>query len=718
MEAPTTPILPRSRPLWVKIMVSLLVLFALFALLLAFFPWDVLRAPLNRYVSDKTGRHFEITRRLDVKLGRTTRVIADGLVFANPSWAQDPHLVKAEGGEIHVELWPLLQRRIELPMIVLRKPELGLQVEQDGRRTWALGRDAADPANIPTIGALVVDEGTAHFVATHHGADIRTEFSIDRALAGDEAQMPLSFKANGTWQKEKFTASGRTGNVLYLSESTRRPFPLRVEAVAGATVLKANGSVINLATLEGVEAKVDIHGANLGDLYKLLGVVLPETPRYALSGQVTKQGAVWRVRTLQGKLGNTDLAGEMAFDRSQKLPLLTGKVTSKSLDFDDLAPLVGLPERPRSAAAVPQVKLAAGIAPPAKQAKRVVRVAAGKVLPTAQLDTARLRAMNADVTYSAARITNAHQLPLDSMSVRVKLNEGVMLLDSMRLGVASGTVQGSIRIDGKATQAIAEANLDARQLELGKLFPGLKITKGSFGKIHGDIDLKGRGNSIAQMLGSSSGNVVMLMGRGEISNLLLEVAGLDGAEILKFLWGGDENVVLRCGAVGFDVKSGLMSSRALVLDTEDTIIYGEGAVSLTNETLDFTLRPYPKDMSILSLRSPLKVSGTFLAPKTNVDKGALAGRAGVALALGAINPLLALAATVETGPGKDANCSSILREAASPNSSAKVGALAKAAAQAQSESAMGEPARQPSFFERLFGSPAAPAAPAASRPTR
>ena len=69
------------------------------------------------------------------------------------------------------------------------------------------------------------------------------------------------------------------------------------------------------------------------------------------------------------------------------------------------------------------------------------------------------------------------------------------------------------------------------------------------------------------MLGSSSGAVAMLMGRGQISNLLLEIAGLDGAEIIKFLMSGDQNVQLRCAAAAFDVKNGLMSSRALVLDT-------------------------------------------------------------------------------------------------------------------------------------------------------
>jgi hypothetical protein len=44
---------------------------------------------------------------------------------------------------------------------------LGLQIESDGRRTWALGRDSSDPKYTPDIGALVVDKGSAlHFRAT------------------------------------------------------------------------------------------------------------------------------------------------------------------------------------------------------------------------------------------------------------------------------------------------------------------------------------------------------------------------------------------------------------------------------------------------------------------------------------------------------------------------------------------------------------------------
>ena len=71
----------RSR-LWFKVLAGIALFLLALVLLVAFFPWDLLRGPINRYVSEKTGRHFEITRHLDVKVGRTTRVIMDGVEFA------------------------------------------------------------------------------------------------------------------------------------------------------------------------------------------------------------------------------------------------------------------------------------------------------------------------------------------------------------------------------------------------------------------------------------------------------------------------------------------------------------------------------------------------------------------------------------------------------------------------------------------------------------
>ena len=120
----------------------------------------------------------------------------------------------------------------------------------------------------------------------------------------------------------------------------------------------------------------------------------------------------------------------------------------------------------------------------------------------------------------------------------------------------------------------------------------------------------------------------------------------------------------------------MTASKVILLDTSDTVINGFGQINLANETLNMVLKPEPKDKSILSLRSPIKIGGTFAAPTAGPDKAAPAGRAGLAIALAVINPLLTVLATIETGPGKDADCSAALGVAANPKAKAQA-AVAK-----------------------------------------
>lgn len=651
--------------------VALGVLFVAVVLIVFFFPWDMLRKPVNRYVSDQLGRRFEITRRLDVKLGLISTVQLEGVELANPEWAKEPYLLKAEAARFDIKLWPLLTGKIELPMVALTEPQIGLQLDPDGRRTWALSRNTADQSAVPLIGALLVDKGTLSYRASGQGADINVMFAL-AAEAGapgkagatitTNASLPLTYKATGTWKGEPLTAEGRTGGVLQLSKNIEESFPFEVNALAGKTRLKAQGTVTNLTELGALEATFDLQGQNLESLYRIVGVVLPSTPPYKLRGKLTHKGSVWSAEQIQGVLGSSDLNGALSFDTTQKTPRLTGKVQSKVLDFADLAPVIGLtPSAMPSAKAIARKPLrrapSSAVAPVSDRLGR-------KVLPTATLDLTKLNAMNADVFYSAADIRHIQALPLDKGSVHVKLESGVLALTPISLGIAGGTMAGSIRIDSAVVPAAFSTQLDIRGMQFNKLFPTVDLTKNSLGKFSGQVDLKGRGNSAAQMLASATGNAAMLMGSGEISNILMEFLGLDGGEVIKFFLRGDRNVMLRCAAAAFDVKSGLMTSRAILLDTSDTVINGEGKVNLADETIDIVLNPKPKDMSILSLRSPLRIGGTFASPSAGPDKIALGERAGLALALGLINPLLALAATIETGPGQDANCAQTLQLAA------------------------------------------------------
>lgn len=659
-------------------------------LLIVFFPWDAMRGPINRYVSDQLGRRFEITQHLSVGLGRTVTVRAEGLELANPEWASEPYLVKARAAEFDIRLWPLLRGKVELPRISLIEPQIGLQVEPDGRRTWALSRDTSDTGSVPVIGALTVDAGTLKYRASAQGADMSAQFSLvaegSTPATGTRgtslSDLPLTYKVAGKWRNAPFTANGRAGGVLQLSKDFQAAFPLEVNAAAGHTMLKAKGTIENLQELSGLNASFDIQGHDLEELYRLAGVVLPSTPPYKLRGRLDKHGDVWSARQIQGVLGSSDLSGDLTFDTSSAVPLLTGKVQSRLLDFEDLRPVIGLPVK----AAVKSAKDPGTVVAGAAGAKPVT-VAKGnpsrKVLPTATLDLVRLKSMNADVVYSATKIRHVEELPLDKGSVHVKLNNGVLQLDPLMLAVAGGSLAGKFSVDVNVVPAAFDAHLALRAVQLNQLFPTIESTKSSFGKVSGQVNLTGRGNSAAQMLASSSGDVAVLMGKGELSNILLEFMGLDGGEVIKFLVRGDRNVKLLCSAAAFEVKQGMMSSKVIVLDTSDTVINGAGQINLANETLDITLHPQPKDHSILSLRSPLKIGGTFASPSAGPDKLALGARAGLTLGLAFINPLLALAATIETGPGEDADCRGALAVAADPKAKAQPAAAGSPVATVQ-----------------------------------
>lgn len=671
MPTPLVASRARIRPWWLRLLIALAVLLVVLFLAVLFFPWNVLREPVNRYVSDKTGRKFEIVRRLDVRPGwRGATIEFDGIEFANPSWARDPYLVRAQRAEFEIRLWPLLGGKVDIPRLKLVSPAVGLQMEQDGRRTWALGKDTGDKGTVPTIGLVQIDNGGVDFLAEHLGVDMHADLTYDTAR-GD---LPLDFRIKGRYQRQPLTAQGRTGNVLQLTEAGQPPFPIEVNAAAGKTQLSAKGTVAALAELDGIDAQVQIKGQTLGDLFPLLGIALPQTSPYAVGGDLRKHGKVWEVRALKGKLGLSDIGGEMNFDQAGARPKLTGTLRSGVMDMDDLGPLIGLPPTARSANAVEGVE-----APPTiTQVKRAQKDPGAKVLPTAPLDFERLRAMDADVQYTADKIRNVREVPLDRGSVHVKLDDRVLTLDPLDLGVASGRLAGAIRIDAKQNPADIRAALDLRNMKLARFLPKLENSGNNIGQLDGRVQLAGSGSTVANWLGGASGDVAVAMGGGQFGNLLPVFATLVGGDILKFLVRGDREVVLRCAAAAFDVDKGVMNGRTLVMDTSNALFTATGQASLADETLDFVIRPAPKSKSILSIRTPLTVGGTFGNPRAGVEVAPLVARAAAVAAAATVNPLLALVPTLETGPGKDADCKSVLADAAKPSTGAATAGASKA----------------------------------------
>jgi AsmA protein len=189
------------------------------------------------------------------------------------------------------------------------------------------------------------------------------------------------------------------------------------------------------------------------------------------------------------------------------------------------------------------------------------------------------------------------------------------------------------------------------------------LNQTSIGQINGEFNLTGSGNSVGSMLASANGKASLVVAGGQISRLMMEKVGLHLWEILALNLTGDKQVKLRCAVADFNVKAGMMQTEALVFDTQVTTLLGSGSIDLAHEKLDLTLTPKTKSTSPVALRSPIYIRGSFAQPQASIDKGQVAARAVGAVALGLVNPLLALLPLIDSGPGQDSDCGQLVRDA-------------------------------------------------------
>ncbi len=625
---------------WLAVLVFLV---ALILLVIALWDWNWFKGPVERAVQAKTGREFHIGGNLDVDLGRTLTVRADRLTFANAEWSRTPRMASADRAEIDLRAWPLLRGQIRIPEIRLTRPDLLLETApgKDQPGNWDfLGPSDGDP---PVLQRLLVDDGRLKFLDAAGKTEILVSLNSGKPRSADSAP-PLLVSGKGRWQGNPFTLDGNTESPLELTNSDH-PFRIHLDGRAGATRAIASGTLTNPFALRTFDLDFALSGQDMEDLYPLIGLAIPSTPPYRLKGRLKRNNDTWRYENFTGVAGDSDLGGTAQIETGRDRPFLKADLVSKRLDFDDLAGFIGAPP-----------KTGAGETANAEQKAEAAALAAkAKILPDTPYNLTKLRAMDADVKWKAQRI-NAPSLPLDDMDAHLKLDDGLLRLEPLNFGVAGGDIRSTIRMDARKPTIATQLKASIRKVQLGGLFPDAKLAEQASGGISGEIDLSGTGNSIAAMLGSSDGNVAIGMGRGHIGNLIMELAGLDVAESLKFLFTGDRQIPLRCAWGDFGVQRGLMTSQQLAFDTTDTLLLGEGTIDLKQEQLDLLLRPRPKDISILALRSPLRIGGTFKDPSFRPDFKALGIRGAIAVALGTITPPAALLATIETGPGEDSNC--------------------------------------------------------------
>ena len=654
-------------------MIGAILLTIAIVVFLVIFDWNWFRGPLGRFASARLDREVVITGDLRVHpWSFSPKAEALGVRIAQPDWAAkaDPKgspagtpMAKVDRIAVQIKLLPLLKGDVVLPLLAVDRPDVRLLRDGSGKANWTFGDPNAPktPLKLPAIQHFIINDGQLRYEDQQRDVFfLGTVNSNEHATADGRGRFVLEGK--GQLNRSPFTALVTGGPLLNISPNRPYPFDARVDA--GSTHVLAKGDITKPFNLGLFETQLSVSGTDLNRLYALTGLTLPNTPPYKISGHLTRNGQRFDFKKLNGRIGDSDVSGDLFVLTGRQRPYLEADLQSRRLDFDDLGSLVG------AAPATGRGETASA----GQKVEAAQRDATQRLLPDATLQVERVKAMDAKVKYRALAV-NAPNLPLQKVRLDLTLEKGVLTMDPIAFTFSRGDLAGRVRLD--ANPKVPRTDLDLR-LTNAKLEDFITIKNDGKPAVEGGVmaraKLTGYGNSVHRAASTANGQVTLVSPKGQIRQAFAELLGVNASKgLLLLLSKSDKETSVRCAVADFNVKDGVMTSNQIVADTGVVLARGKGTIDLQNERMDLRIDGDSKKPRLVRLFIPITIKGPFMSPKVGLETGGAVAQGGIAAALGAfVSPLAAILPFVTGGEAKDADCASLVAEARSDGAPVKV----------------------------------------------
>jgi len=208
------------------------------------------------------------------------------------------------------------------------------------------------------------------------------------------------------------------------------------------------------------------------------------------------------------------------------------------------------------------------------------------------------------------------------------------MVKPVKFNVGGGTTEAHFAVNTQEKAPMFEMALKMDQLELGPMLEVLGYKRNMEGTFATNIEVSGRGGSLAEMMAGLNGEIFMMVGDGQFAGkILARLEQVMGARVLKLINPFDQDPAkarVNCFTNFIRIKDGEAVCK-LLLDTEQNSIFGAGKIDLKTEKLNFGIKPNPKkgyghskvgkvSVNLGELSKMMKLGGTLAEPSLAVDK--------------------------------------------------------------------------------------------------
>ena len=274
--------------------------------------------------------------------------------------------------------------------------------------------------------------------------------------------------------------------------------------------------------------------------------------------------------------------------------------------------------------------------------------------PEQPIDLSALKALNAQGNIRIGWLKYG-KTEAKNLNVGLKAQDGVASLDPLNVDAYQGTVRGAIKLDARATPAVT-IQQTLQNIAVGPLLVDTINNDMLSGNGNLNLNVTAQGNTVTALKKSLGGSVDLRMADGAVKGFDLAGAIRDAKGKLNVLKGqsnanADSNKQTDFSELTatFNIKNGIAHNDDLAMKAPIfRLTKGEskGDIDIGKEQINYLAKPTlvnslkgqgGKEAEQLgSVGIPVKITGTFAAPKFGVDMAALGQALAKSLALDAL----------------------------------------------------------------------------------
>ena len=394
-------------------------------------------------------------------------------------------------------------------------------------------------------------------------------------------------------------------------------------AASGSANATFGATIANLDDPLSVPLPLQVTTDNLQAIGNLYDIDLPALPFTMSTNLIEKDSDNYTLSSLKAVIDKQELAGSLDIDDSGGRTAFSGSLSTDDLDVADIADAMGANDLAEDEPLI---------------------------IPDPGIDL-DVTLQTTKVSYEDLEFQNAH--------LRIRTDDREVGLYGLTALFASGKLTSDFKIAHSVTNPPIDGTLklvDASTTDISTMFD---LPGDVRGPLNIDIEADSDIADVNQTLKDVTGHADIVLQNGYVGSDVLRKA--DSFVNLLAPWRDKKDPsVISCLVLRYDLTDGKATSEVTLLDTTTMTVAGSGSIDMLNETINLRLAPTPKDATLLSLASAVKITGPLDDPSLSVGPLDVATGVGGSLLSSILAPVKALMPILGITDDNDSPCKAAL----------------------------------------------------------